>query len=391
MTQQHDVTETLFGEPPPSHHRRRRDIHRHRKPHKGGRRWFVLLLAVLLVGGAAYAAYSVLSPMVSGLFTEPEVSDFAGPGRGEVDVVVEPGQTGEDIASTLRDAGVVKSRSAYLEVATSDPKRAAAIQPGTYVLLKGMPAQAAFDTLADPANRDINRTTVREGLWASETYALLSKQTGIPVKEYVKAAKDTEAIGLPEEAKGKIEGWLSPSSYEFREEATATEQLKAMVAQTVKELDDAGVEAQDRQRVLTLASLVEAEAKLDVDRPKIARVFLNRIETKGPPANGLIQSDAAVSYGAQRRSLFPTKAELNDAGNPYNTRIHPGLPPGPISNPGAASIEAAANPADGPWFFFVAVNPITGETKYGTTLAEHNANVAELNAYCKAKPKDCGQ
>ena len=98
-----------------------------------------------------------------------------------------------------------------------------------------------------------------------------------------------------------------------------------------------------------------------------------------------------MSYGAKRRALFPSKAELDDASNPYNTRIHPGLPPGPISNPGAASIDAAANPADGPWFFFVAVNPITGETKYGTTLAEHEANVAELNAYCKAKPQDCGQ
>ena len=389
MTQQHDFTETIFGEPPPPV-RRRRD-HRRRPPRRSHRRWFVLLLAIVLVGGAGYAAYSVLAPMASGLFSPSQAEDFAGPGRGEVTVVVDAGQTGEDIATTLRDAGVVKSRSAYLEVAAADPKRAAAIQPGSYVLLKGMPAQDAFDTLADPANRDINRTTVREGLWASETFALLSKQTGIPVKEYVKAAKDTEGIGLPKEADGKIEGWLAPSSYEFPEKATAKQQLKAMVAQTVKVLDDAGVAEKDRQKVLTLASLVEAEAKLDVDRPKIARVFLNRVETDGPPAYGLIQSDAAVSYGAKRRSLFPSKAELNDASNPYNTRIHPGLPPGPISNPGAASIDAAANPADGPWFFFVAVNPITGETKYATTLAEHNANVAELNAYCKAKPQDCGQ
>jgi len=387
---QHDFTETIFGEPPPTP-RRRRDRHHHRPPRRSHRRWVVLLVAVVLVGGAAFAAYSVLSPMVSGLFTQSESEDFAGPGQGQVEVVVEPGQTGEDIATTLRDAGVVKSRSSYLEVATSDPKRAAAIQPGTYVLLKGMPAQEAFDTLADPANRDVNRTTVREGLWASETYGVLSKQTGIPVKEYVKAAKDPEAIGLPKEADGKVEGWLFPSSYEFGEKSTATQQLKAMVAQTVKTLDNAGVAEKDRQKVLTLASLVEAEAKLDVDRPKIARVFLNRVETAGAPAYGLIQSDAAVSYGAQRRALFPSKAELNDASNPYNTRIHPGLPPGPISNPGAASIDAAANPADGPWFFFVAVNPITGETKYGTTLAEHEANVAELNAYCKAKPQDCGQ
>jgi UPF0755 protein len=387
---QHDFTETIFGEPDPPA-RRRRDLHRSRPPRGKNRRWLVLLLAVVLVGGACYAAYSVLAPMTQGLFTQSEAADFAGPGEGSVDVVVEPGQTGEDIATTLRDAGVVKSRSAYLQVAAADPKRAAAIQPGTYVLLKGMTAQTAFDTLADPANRAINRTTVPEGKWATETYAILSKATGIPVKEYVKAAKDSEAIGLPEEADGKVEGWLSPSSYEFSEKSTATQQLKAMVAQTVKVLDKAGVEPADYQKTLTLASLVEAEAKLDEDRPKIARVFLNRIETDGPPAYGLIQSDAAVSYGAKRRSLFPSKAELDDADNPYNTRIHPGLPPGPISNPGAASIDAAANPADGPWFFFVAVNPITGETKYGTTLAEHNANVAELNAYCDAKPQDCGQ
>lgn len=391
MTKQHDFTETIFGEPPPSPHRRRRELHRHRPPHRGPRRWFILLLAVVLVGGAAYAAYSVLSPMVSGLFTTTEAADFAGPGAGQVEVVVTPGQTGEAIATTLRDAGVVKSRTAYLEVATSDPKRAATIQPGTYLLLKGMTAQAAFDTLADPANRDVNRTTVREGLWASETFGALSKQTGIPVKDYVAAAKDTEGIGLPKEAGGNVEGWLFPSSYEFGEKATAQQQLKAMVAMAVTSLDDAGVAPEDRETVLTLASLVEAEAKLEVDRPKIARVFLNRIQTDGPPAYGLIQSDAAVSYGAKRRALFPTKAELADAGNPYNTRIHPGLPPGPISNPGAASINAAANPADGPWFFFVAVNPITGETKYGTTLAEHEANVAELTAYCQAKPKDCGQ
>ena len=390
MTQQHDFTETIFGEPDPPP-RRRRDLHGGRPPGRKNRRWLVLLLAIVLVAGACYAAYSVLAPMTKGLFTQSEAADFAGPGEGSVDVVVEPGQTGEDIATTLRDAGVVKSRGAYLDVASADPKRAAGIQPGTYVLLKGMSAQAAFDTLADSANRAVNRTTVPEGKWASETYSILSKSTGIPVKEYAKAAKDAKAIGLPAAADGKVEGWLFPSSYEFSDKSTATQQLKQMVGQTVKVLDDAGVAPKDYQKVLTLASLVEAEAKLDEDRPKIARVFLNRVETDGPPAYGLIQSDAAVSYGAKRRSLFPSKAELADAGNPYNTRIHPGLPPGPISNPGAASIDAAANPAEGPWFFFVAVNPITGETKYATTLAEHNANVAELNAYCDAKPQDCGQ
>ncbi|HSF98666.1 MAG TPA: endolytic transglycosylase MltG [Ornithinibacter sp.] len=390
MTQR-DVSHTIFGEPEPPLTRRRAQRHRHR-PQRKKRRWLVLLIALVLVGGAAWAAVSIIKPMVASVFSGgSETADFPGPGEGTVEIVVTPGESGEDIATTLREAGVVKTRGAYIDVARADPDRAAAIQPGKYALLKGMTAADAFAVLADPANRIATGTTVREGLWASETFAVLSKATGIPVEEYAAAAKDPEAIGLPAEAEGNVEGWLAPSTYEFPDDSTAAEQLATMVAQTVKVLDGAGVDPGDRKDVLILASLVEAEAKLDEDRPKIARVFLNRIETEGGPAYGLLQSDAAVSYGAQRRALFPTKAELEDASNPYNTRLIPGLPPGPISNPGAASITAAANPADGPWFFFVAVNPITGETKYAVTLDEHNANVLELNAYCEEKPKDCGQ
>lgn len=386
---QGDVSHTIFGEPepPPT---RRRGHHRHAK--RNNRRWLVLLIALALLGGAAWAAVSVIKPVLSSVFNGggSETADFPGPGEGAVEIVVTPGETGEDIATTLRDAGVVKTRGAYIDIARSDPERAAAIQPGSYSLLKGMTAAEAFAVLGDPANRITSGTTVREGLWATETFEVLSKSTGIPVKEYAAAAKDARAIGLPAEAEGNVEGWLAPSTYEFPENSTAAEQLAAMVAQTVKVLDTAGVAPKDREKVLILASLVEAEAKLDEDRPKIARVFLNRLETDGAPTYGLLQSDAAVSYGAQRRSLFPSEAELNDASNPYNTRLIPGLPPGPISNPGAASIKAAANPADGPWFFFVAVNPITGETKYGVTLDDHNKNVRELTAYCKEKPKDCG-
>jgi len=383
---QHDFTQTIFGEPAPPP-RRRRDRH-HRPPHRGHRRWLVLLLAVVLVGGAAYAAYSVLSPMVSGLFTQSEAEDFAGPGEGQVEVLVEPGQTGEDIATTLRDAGVVKSRSSYLEVATSDPKRAAAIQPGTYVLLKGMPAQEAFDTLADPANRAVNRTTVREGLWASETFALLSKQTGIPVKEYVAAAKDTKAIGLPKEADGKVEGWLAPASYEFSDKSTATQQLKQMVAQTVKVLEAADIPRKDWQRTLTIASIVEGEVNGDADRAKVARVILNRLDD-GPPNYGLLQMDSTVHFIAKERGKAGTTDAQRASDSPYNTYKVQGLPPGPIGNPGEASVVAAANPADGDWHFFVTVDPGTGETKFAATEEEHDRNVQEFQAWCTANPGKC--
>jgi UPF0755 protein len=326
--------------------------------------------------------------MVSGLFSQSESEDFPGPGEGQVEIVVEPGQAGEDIATTLRDAGVVKSRTAYLEVAASDPKRAAAIQPGSYVLLKGMRAQDAFDTLADPANRDVNRTTIREGLWTSETFAALSKSTGVPVEEYEKAAKDTEAIGLPKEAKGDVEGWLFPSSYEFSDDATATDQLKAMVAQTVKVLERAEIPRKDWQRMLTIASIVEGEVNGDADRAKVSRVILNRLDD-GPPNFGLLQMDSTVHFIAQERGKAGTTNEQRASDSPYNTYKVQGLPPGPIGNPGEASIEAAANPADGDWHFFVTVDPGTGETKFAATQEEHDRNVQEFQAWCSANPGKC--
>lgn len=391
---QHDFTETIFGgddagaEEPIQ---RRSDVRarRHRRPPpRRNRRWVVLLVAVLLVGGACYAAYSVLSPMVTGLFTQSSGDDFPGPGEGSVDVVIKPGETGEDIATALRDAGVVKTRAAYLDAAAGDPKAAAAIQPGTYALLKGMRAQDAFDTLTDPANRVVQRTTIREGLWTAETFAALSKSTGVPVEEYEKAAKDAEAIGLPPEADGNVEGWLFPSTYEFADKATAAQQLKAMVAQTVGVLEDAGIERDDWQRTLTIASIVEGEVNGDADRAKVARVILNRLDD-GPPNYGLLQMDSTVHFVAQERGKAGTTDAQRAADSPYNTYKVPGLPPGPIGNPGEDSIVAAANPADGDWHFFVTVDPSTGETRFAVTQAEHDRNVQEFQAWCRANPGKC--
>ena len=389
----HDFTETIFGgddgaAEEPNRHRGGVRERQRRPPPRGNRRLLVLLLAVLLVGGAGYAAYSVLSPMVSGLFSQSSGDDYPGPGEGRVDIVVTPGETGEDIATTLRDAGVVKTRVAYLDASAGDPKRAAAIQPGTYVLLEGMRAQDAFDTLSDPANRIVQRTTIREGLWKAETFAALSSSTGVPVEDYEKAAKDAKAIGLPAEAGGDVEGWLFPSTYEFADKATAAQQLKAMVAQTVGVLEDAGIERDQWQRTLTIASIVEGEVNGDADRPRVARVILNRLDG-GPPSFGLLQMDSTVHFIAQERGKAGTTDEQRASDSPYNTYKVQGLPPGPIGTPGEDSIVAAANPADGDWHFFVTVDPSTGETKFAVTQEEHDRNVQEFQAWCSANPGKC--
>jgi UPF0755 protein len=383
------LTHTIFGEEEPI--RRRADLHRHRRrpPRRRKRRWLVLLLVLVVIGGAGYAAFSALKPTLSGLLTQSSADqDFPGPGEGRVDVVVKAGQTGEDIATTLRDAGVVRTRTAYLQAAAGDPRRAAAIQPGTYTLLKGMRAQDAFDALADPANRVGAGTTVREGLWASETYALLSKATGVPVAEYEEAAEDPAAIGLPKEADGNVEGWLFPSTYEFPEGATAAQQLKTMVSETVQVLEDAGIPREEWERTLTIASIVEGEVSGDTDRAKVARVILNRLDG-APPSYGLLQMDSTVHYVAQERGKAGTTDAQRAVDSPYNTYRVKGLPPGPIGNPGEASIEAAAKPADGDWRFFVTVDPGTGETKFAATQEEHDRHVEEFRAWCAANAGKC--
>ncbi len=368
---------------------RRRDVHK-RPPRRGSRKWLVLLLTILIVGAVGTAAWSSVSPLLSKIsgFGSSSPTDYPGPGTGAATIVVKQGDTGEDIATTLKDAGVVLTRTAYLEVARMHPEESAAIQPGTYRVKLKMSGADAFAALTDPANRSGAGITVREGLWATEVFDLLAKQTGTPRKDYDAAVKDPAAIGLPAVAKGNIEGWLFPATYDFPEGMSATEQIKRMVAKTVEELKGAGATQAGMERTLIIASIVEAEAGSAADRGKVARVILNRVKNTGAPNFGLLQMDSTVSYGVKHRAVTTTDAERADP-NPWNTYVHPGLPVGPIGNPGRSAMDAALNPTPGPWLFFVTVNPLTGETKFATTQAQHEQYVAQFRQFCQQNPGTC--
>ncbi|GAA4121115.1 endolytic transglycosylase MltG [Knoellia locipacati] len=386
MSQNHLDT-TIFGEPPPEEQRRRR----RRRQRGKGRRVLTLLVAVVLVGAATATAFTLLKPLVSSITGggSSDAEDFPGPGEGDVQVTVKAGDSGESIASALKAAGVVKTRTAYLDASAADPEQSARIQAGTYSLKKGMKAIDAFTMLTDPANRAVARATIPEGLWVSEIFARLSKATGVPLKDYQAAAKNPAALGLPASAKGRLDGYLFPSSYEFDDKVPAAAQLKQMVAMTIAELTKAGVKPEDYNRILTVASIVEGEVNGDADRAKVARVIENRLDDPNGPTIGRLQMDSTVHYIEQKRGRAGTSNEARNSDSPYNTYKVKGLPPGPINSPGAASIEAAAAPADGPWFYFVAVNPDTGETKFAVTQAEHDANVREFNAWCSANKDKC--
>lgn len=381
MSEQH-LDHTLFGAEQEVEGAPRSDRGTPRPPRRRRplRRLLVLVLALAIVGGASYAAYRVIRPVISSM---TESKDYPGPGTGTVSVTVNDGDSGKAIAAALAKAGVVKTPKSYLDAASKDAAAAAAIQPGTYSLLKQMAAADALAVLVNPANRSVPRVTIREGLWASEVYAALSKGTGVPVADYQAAAKDAAELGLPASAKGNVEGYLFPSTYEFPVKATAAQQLRTMVAKSVAELTKAGVAPAAMERTMILASIVEAEASRDADRPKVARVIENRLAR---PMR--LELDSTVSYGVQRRSVTTTNAE-RAARNGYNTYLKTGLPVGPINNPGVSAIQAASAPAPGPWLFFVAVNPKTGETKFATTFAEHRVNVMQFQKFCQVNPGTC--
>ncbi len=222
----------------------------------------VIVLALAVIGGGVGVAYKVLRPVVEGFLAS---NDYPGPGTGEVRVTIDAGSNGTAIAQTLADKDVVKSSKAFVDAAGNDP-RSAGIQPGIYTMKKQMKASDALALLVDPKNRLITRVVIPEGLWASEIYAKLSTASGIPVAEYVAAAKQVDQLGLPPSAKGNIEGYLFPASYEFGSTSTALDQLKQMVAESTKRLEALGISPDRMERVVTVASLVEGEAK-DRGRP----------------------------------------------------------------------------------------------------------------------------
>lgn len=346
-----------------------------------------LLLAVVLVFGGGFLAVKALGlpSFGGGGSDQPSGGDFAGEGTGAVDITVERGDTGGDIGATLEKAGVVKAASTFARVFATEPE-AARIQPGSYTLKKQMSSSAALTALLDPAART-GGVTIREGLWASEIYSILSKATKTPLQDYKNVKPD--ALGLPEGAEGRVEGFLFPSTYDFAKGLNATGQLKAMVAEFKRQTAPLNIPADQVRRTVIMASLVQAESRLGEDGPKVARVIENRLKPDNPGTVGRLQLDSTVHYLEQKRGTVTTTAGERQNTSPYNTYLAKGLPPGPVDNPGLEALKAARAPAAGNWLYFVTINQETGETRFTADYNEHLRNVAVFRKWCQDNKGKC--
>lgn len=354
----------------------------HRARKRRARTGITLFLTVAIVVGAAVVAL----PHVKNLLHIGTIAaaDYEGEGTGEVAITIPAGSTGAEIAEILYGNEVVASQRAFVD-AYNNEKRSGSIQAGSYLMRLHMSANAAIAALLDPASKADLAVTIPEGFTKFQVADRLVNVMGFELDDVNAAFEDTDAIELPSEAGGNVEGWLAPGTYSFHREVTPVEAVAEMVRDRVAELRAASISQDKWERTLTVASIVEREVNWPEYYGQVARVIENRLNPDGE-SRGRLQMDSTALYGVGKSGGVPSKEDLENQ-NPYNTYVNAGLPAGPISNPSLDTIRASLNPPAGDWLYFVTTNLETGETKFSNNLDEHNRNVAELRDWVAAHPQ----
>ncbi|UVI34514.1 endolytic transglycosylase MltG [Brevibacterium spongiae] len=344
----------------------------------------IIVICVLIFGIGGFFGVRAAGGVFDDLFGPK--GDYEGQGTNEVSIEIAPGSSARTVANQLVEEGVVMNSEPFLD---EIERRDATIQAGTWTMREKMSSKAAVEALINPIAPP--KITVAEGKQVEEIKAIMI-ESGMNADEVDKAIDDKtpKDYGLEIDAPS-LEGYLYPATYDMKKSKTAEDVVQEMVDKTETELDELGIEHKDANRVLTLASLVEKESPGDEEvRKKVARVFLNRISEKSQ-TGGLLQSDATVAYIHGARSDLTTTKKERQSDSPYNTYKKKGLPPGPINAPSQGAVEAALEPADGDWQFFVATNPDTGETKFAKTYEEHQKNVEIYRKWLKEHNSDGGK
>lgn len=335
------------------------------------RRVLVAVLAVVFV--LACATYVTLQvPAVRDLAAGDDgPADYRGPGSGSVVVVVGKDEGASELARALVEAGVVASAGAF-EAAYAEDPNAALVRPGTYRLPTRMRAADVVGAMVAQVRSGDRSVTISEGFTVDQVLARVSAITGLSQDALRAAMKDTRATGLPAAAKGSYEGWFAPATYLVEESASATDVVAMMVSQRIAELDDLEVPRDERQHVLTVASLVQTVVQRPEDGPQMARAIENRL------AHGMrLELDVTSAYGQGVAVENLTPAQVADTKDPYSTTAHTGLPPTPIATPGESALRSAIHPERGSWLFW-AEDPSDGSMRFANTYADYLAATQEI-------------
>ncbi len=352
-----------------------------RTRHQASRgKWVVWALAYLALAGIVVVG-------IGGLWYTRQVNPAGDPGE-PITFTVDAEDSVETVATRLHDNGLISSVGVFEWYV--DHHGGLELTPGYYVLRPGDHMGNIMRILRTPPSETYTKVTFPEGYTYEKMAARLEEKVPrLSAVDFGVAATDgsVTSVLLPA-GTTSLEGLLFPDTYQVSNSETATQLVQRMVRLTERVADQENLVAGSAGMLLTpyqvliIASLIEREARVDEDRPKIARVILNRLALGMP-----LQIDASLYYHQDGTRPF---SELRDLDTPYNTYLHTGLPPTPIANPGRASIHAALHPAADPslgdplcvgipagqchYLYYVLADE-DGRHVFAATLAQHEANV----------------
>ena len=255
------------------------------------------------------------------------------------------------------------------------------IKPGTYLLKHGTPWSDIISAL-NGGHGLVNTVTVPEGYTISQITPLLARTLKVPADSVTAAVGDTALLARLDVPNKTLEGYLFPDTYAFPIGTTARQAVREMVYAFERrwrpQWDSSIVDLKiNRNDLVTMASIVEREARLPEERPVIAAVYYNRLRR-----GMLLQADPTVQYALGHHVGRVLYKDLT-IDSPYNTYVYKGLPPGPIASPGVASLAAAANPANVPYLYFVASRD--GHHEFRMNFEQHTTAVRQVRATKPAK------
>lgn len=339
--------------------------------------WTLLVIVLLIggtVGGALWYINRGLQPM---------------PARdAEVELTIAKGMNSGQIAAMLEEKGLIRNDTIF-KYYLMYKKEGSRFQAGMYRMKPGMTLDEMIAKMnaGDTVKEEMIRFTVPEGMTVSQIADKLSgdhvveRDTFLALIDKGEGLNSSRIAEIPADAKvkHKLEGYLFPETYELKKGSTEKDMINRMLDELERQLSmlPTGWEQKLEERgigfheMMTIASLIEREVVVDEERPMVASVIYNRLAKKQK-----LQIDATVQYLFDKQKDRLLNKDLKTE-SPYNTYLYEGLPPGPIANPGLASISAAIYPAQSDYYFYVTKKDGTQTHLFAETYAQHLKNIQE--------------
>lgn len=351
------------------------------------RRRNVTLTFALLGFGVLMVAFVMI---VRSLLGDGGANDYDEMAGDQVEFEILPGDGFTAVQNRLVDQEIIASQEAFQD-ALADLDEVPTLQPGTVEgMREQMPAADAVAALF-PEAANVYYFAIDPNMWIDDALEMIASRTEFSIEELQELNNDPQQFGLPEQAEN-LEGYLPPGEYEYslEDEPTAEEVIQDMVDVTFERLDELDIDDPDDQYdTVIIASLITAEANHQAPEqyPDMSSAIHNRLSPDNDQTDGMLQIDATANYSMGIHDL--QAAATADENDPYNTATHVGLPPGPIGAPLQATLEAAANPSDTNYYYWVTVNIETGETQFSETYEEHQEGVELFTQWCDDNPGVC--